>query len=85
MRERFPDGMSLLSNSAFDIHTSSLSLFVQDQSIRAVGGDVLDLWPMHIRERLSDGFDTFDDLVSFVTSNAVSLNDSFWCYRSEAY
>ena len=65
--------MSLLTY----IHKSSRSVLIQDRSIGAVGGDLLDLWPMHIRDRLDDGFDTFDDLVSFATSNAASLSDVF--------
>ena len=82
LRVRFMDRISLVSNVAFDIHNSSRSVLIQDRSIGAVGGDLLDLWPMHIRERLTDGFDTFGDLVKFAISNASSLNDSFWCYKS---
>ena len=85
LRIRFKDKISLVSNVAFDINKLSRSVLIQDRSIGAVGGDLLDLWPRHIRERLTDGFDAFDDLVSFATSNAASLNDRFWCYRSEAY
>ena len=38
MRIRFGDGISLVSNAAFDINKSSRSVLIQDQSIGAVGG-----------------------------------------------
>jgi hypothetical protein len=72
-------GLHFQTDGAFELDASARKVLGNDALGGFCGGNLLDLWPEPVRERLNQGFGSFPLLGSYLTRNAARLAASAVC------